>query len=363
MKKMIFVFVLVALSFSCEGKSGVQHETSAPANTTSGSTSETACPAGSGEALATIEGKPVSVTSIFQDKDVPYRTKNELYEAQKNALDDYLFTALVGREAAKKKVTSEEVIKTEIEGRVRKVSDSDIKKFYDELSKGRGGQIPPLEKVSEQIKRKLTQDKSVERKDQYFEELKKKYKVAYTMSRPKIDVTVGENPVKGSPKAPVTIVEFSDFECPFCKRVEPTLDKVMKEYKGRVNLYFRDFPLEFHQKAKPAAHASRCAGEQGKYWEYHRKLYDKQELGDENYLKYATELKLDVDKFKKCNEEQRFEASIKKDLEEGQKLGVTGTPGFFINGVFISGAQPYEKFKSVIDEELKTSKTKGSGNP
>ncbi|HXI57428.1 MAG TPA: thioredoxin domain-containing protein [Polyangia bacterium] len=162
-------------------------------------------------------------------------------------------------------------------------------------------------------------------------------------------------PLKGAKDALVTIVQFSDYQCPFCSRVEPTLNKVMEDYKGKVRVAWRDLPLPFHPNAMPAAIAARAAGEQGKYWEMHDKIFANQQTMDRpTYEKYAQELGLNMGKFKAALDSQKGKTDIEADAAAGNKIGARGTPAFFINGKFLSGAQPYEMFKSKIDDELKT---------
>ena len=166
---------------------------------------------------------------------------------------------------------------------------------------------------------------------------------------------LGAEPVRGAKDAPVTIVMWSDYQCPFCGRVEPTLTKVMDDYKGKVRIAWRDLPLPFHQNAMPAATAARAAAEQGKFWEMHDKLFANQANLDRPSLdKYAQELGLNMSKFKAAMDSDKFKKEITADSEAGAKIGARGTPAFFINGKFLSGAQPYEAFKARIDEELKT---------
>jgi protein-disulfide isomerase len=162
-------------------------------------------------------------------------------------------------------------------------------------------------------------------------------------------------PVKGAKDALVTIVQFSDYQCPFCSRVEPTINKVMDEYKGKVRVAWRDLPLPFHPNALPAAIAARAAGEQGKFWEMHDKIFaDQQHMDRPTYEKYAEGLGLNMAKFKAALDANKGKDGIEADAAAGGKIGARGTPAFFINGKFLSGAQPFEMFKAKIDEELKT---------
>jgi protein-disulfide isomerase len=165
---------------------------------------------------------------------------------------------------------------------------------------------------------------------------------------------IGNGPMKGAKDALVTIVQWSDYQCPFCSRVEPTIDQVMKEYAGKVRVVWKDLPLPFHQNAMPAAIAARAAGEQGKFWPMHDKLFANQQALDRASLeKYAQELGLNMARFKAALDTKKHEADIQADVAAGNKIGANGTPAFFINGVSLSGAQPFEAFKSRIDEELK----------
>jgi protein-disulfide isomerase len=162
-------------------------------------------------------------------------------------------------------------------------------------------------------------------------------------------------PVKGAKDALITIVQYSDYQCPFCSRVEPTIEKVMEEYKGKVRVVWRDLPLPFHPNAMPAAIAARAAGDQGKYWEMHDKIFANQQTLDRpTYEKYAQELGLNMGKFKAALDAEKGKDAIQADAAGGGKIGARGTPAFFINGKFLSGAQPFEQFKAKIDEELKT---------
>lgn len=170
----------------------------------------------------------------------------------------------------------------------------------------------------------------------------------------KVDIAAKDTDyIRGDKNAPVTMIEYSDFQCPFCKRVQPTIDKLLTDYKGKVKLIYRHFPLSFHQYAQKSAEASECAGEQGKFWEMHDKIFENQDRLDVDSLKsYAKELGLNTSNFNKCLDDGKYAQKVKDDMTEGTKYGVKGTPATFINGQMISGAQPYDSFKSVIDSLL-----------
>ena len=164
------------------------------------------------------------------------------------------------------------------------------------------------------------------------------------------------DPMLGDPNAPVTIVEFSDFECPFCARFYSQTYKLIKEDyidTGKANIVFRDFPLAFHPQAEPAAIAAECAHEQGKFWEFHDLIFENQaRLSPSAYLGWAEDLELDMDQFSDCVDSQKYKSEVAKDYNDGGRLGITGTPGFFVNGELITGAQPYSVFAQAIEAQL-----------
>ncbi len=170
----------------------------------------------------------------------------------------------------------------------------------------------------------------------------------------KVDIKIGDAPVKGPASAKVTVVEFSDFQCPFCGRVNPTLKEIEDQYKGKIKIAFRNLPLPFHDKAHLAAEAALAANEQGKFWAMHDKLFANQQALDRASLeKYAQEIGLNMNKFTAALDSGKFKDKVDSDAKEGAAVGATGTPTFFINGTRLVGAQPADKFKELIDAELK----------
>lgn len=183
-----------------------------------------------------------------------------------------------------------------------------------------------------------------------------------TSKTAKITINANDN-IKGDKNASITLVEFSDFQCPYCKKFNPTMDKVMQEYSEKVRLIYRHYPLDFHQNAQKSAEASECAGEQGKFWEYLDKAFANSEgdgtgLNDADLKKYATELQLDVTQFNQCLSSGKFAEKVKNDMQSGIDAGIKGTPGTILidqngNTQLISGALPYEQVKAKIDSVLK----------
>jgi protein-disulfide isomerase len=170
----------------------------------------------------------------------------------------------------------------------------------------------------------------------------------------KLSAVTDADHIRGDKNAKVTLIEFSDFQCPYCGRIEPTIEKVLKDYSGKVRLVYRHFPLSFHENAQKAAEASECAGDQGKFWEMHDKLYANQTALTLTDLKgYAKELGLNTSNFDSCLDSSKYASKVAAQEAEGQASGVDGTPATFVNGTLISGAVPYEQFKAAIDAALK----------
>ena len=276
--------------------------------------------------------------------------ENEKYEALKDGLDELVSESLMTQEAKARSLTIEALVKAEITDKTTAASDDEIKKVYEENKEAL--QNAPLESVKAKIVDYLKAQRSGVRQQAFVEELKKKYPTKISLKAPVIEVSTGGRPVLGPANAPITIIEFSDYECPFCKRAEPALLQALATYKDKIKFAYRHYPLPFHQQARPASEAALCANAQGKYWEYHKKVFESASLAEDALKQIAKDLGLDTAKFDTCLKNHEFAKDIDKDLEDGQAVGVNGTPAFFINGRMLSGAQPFEKFKELIDQAL-----------
>jgi protein-disulfide isomerase len=277
------------------------------------------------------------------------------YEADLAYVEDEVNKAILAIEAKKRGMAdAEALLKAEVNDRVGKPSDAEVEEAYKVL--GRKFRGAPLEQVRGDVERVVTQKKQGERYQAFVDELRGSYGVVVQVpfpDLPRIPVGVDDDPSLGNPDAKVTIIQFADYQCPYCGKAQETLDRVLKDYEGKVRTVFRDFPLGFHDQAIPAAVAANCADKQGKFWPVHDAIMrDQRALSDADLEALAVKNGLDVAAWKQCKADPAMVAEVKKDEAEGQAAGVTGTPAFFINGVFINGAQPYEKFKAIIDREL-----------
>jgi protein-disulfide isomerase len=280
--------------------------------------------------------------------------QERVYELRRNALESMIVKRLVEAKAKAEGLTPEEYAQREVLKKVPEPTDEEIRSLYDRAVAG-GEKLPPLDKFKPDLARFIKQQKAREVAASWYEELKKEAKVEILLPAyepPKV-VVAADGPAKGPANAPVTIVEFSDFECPYCVKAEATVKDLLDAYPGKIRLVYRDFPLPNHKQAGKAAEAAHCADDQGKYWEMHGKLFASEgKLAPTDLKGYARELGLDGPRFDRCLESGEKAKVVDAHRKAGSEAGVNGTPAFFINGRPLSGAQPLENFKAVVDKEL-----------
>jgi protein-disulfide isomerase len=277
-----------------------------------------------------------------------------LYDGRKAALDAIIADMLVAQAAKAKNQTSEAFAQAEVGKRIKPVTDADVRTFYVQNSERMQGR--PFEQMSPAIQKYLEEQQQTAAKQSFIDELRKGGPpIRVLMDAPRTAVAVtSDDPSEGSPTAPVTVVEYSDFQCPFCERVMPTLKELRTKYGDKVRLVWKDFPLtQIHPQAFVAAQAGNCAREQGKFWQYHDRLFaNQQALQPELLKKYAADAGLDAAKFNECLDSSKYEARVQEALGAGTRLGITSTPTLYVNGRMVNGAQPIEVFQALIDDEL-----------
>jgi predicted DsbA family dithiol-disulfide isomerase len=272
--------------------------------------------------------------------------------AMENALEEIVTQKVLDAEAKKKNMTPDQLVNTEVDAKVAVPSDEAVEQFWTENA----SRINiTKEQALPQIRQYLQQQDRQRNLSAYVEKLKTAYKVESFFEPARTDVASQDHPVRGLAKAPVTIVEFSDFECPYCGALYPTLKDIEKNYADKVRIVFRQYPLtSIHPNAEKAAEASLCANEQQKFWELHDAMFtDQHNLSVSALKEKAVQLKLNTEQFNTCLESGKYVEAIRKDVAEGSKVGVTGTPAMFVNGRFLSGAQPYDEIVKIIDDELR----------
>lgn len=291
-----------------------------------------------------------------------YDVQRKLYELRKGELELRINDILLEQEAQKRKITAQAVVEAELTPKVKKVSEDDARKYYAENKDRMDGDFDVLrDRLIDYLQKREQRRAELA----FVEEMKKGAKVEMSLKEPvspAFKIATDDQPSKGSADAPVTIVEFTDFECSTCQQSQPMLEKVAQEYSDKVRLVVRDYPLAQHKNAFKAAEAAEAAREQGKYWEYTAVLFANQkELGPEKLKEYASKVGLDRKKFDAELDSSKHANKVQRDMQDGMRVGVNGTPAVFINGRRVSD-RTYESLKAAIEEALKAAaKKQGNG--
>jgi protein-disulfide isomerase len=310
--------------------------------------------------LATLNGEPITVGDV-EDALASYisSVQEQIYDLRKTSLDARINDILLDQEAKKRGLTPQDLYRQEVGAKVKAPTDEEAEKFYKENQKNLKGTYDELKVHIIQY----LQSKAYEKAENDFAASLRKAVTMETYLRapepPVVKIAIDDQPMKGNPNASVTIIEFTDFQCPSCGRTQPIVEDVLKEYGDRVRLVVRDFPLvDMHQYAEKAAEAAEGAREQGKYWEYVAILFKNQTALEVPKLKeYATQVGLDRAKFDQALDSGKFHDKVARDMREGEKLGINGTPTLFINGKRLRDKTP-ESLKAAIDAALKATASK-----
>jgi len=310
------------------------------------------------QVVAEVAGRTITLKDVdarWEEYDAAERARvtQLLYQNRRNMLDQLVGQALIDEAAKAAGATPDAFLAAEIAKRAKPVEDGDIQQFFDENKDRTQGRT--LDQLREPIRAYLADMHKAQAQAQVVDELKAKAtNVKLMLDPPRYSVAlVDHDPVRGDQAAPITIIEFSDYQCPFCGKVTPTLERVRQAYGAKVRIVFKDFPLDSHPLAPKAAEAAHCAGDQGKYWEMHDHMFANQRALDVPSLKATAQtLGLDAAQFGQCLDSGKWAAAVKEDQQLGLKLGVNSTPSLYINGRSLVGAQPFEAFKTIIDEEL-----------
>lgn len=291
-----------------------------------------------------------------------FELKQKMHMLRLQKIQELVSNRLVELEAKARNITPEELIRTEVVQKMPKVDDEAVKKLIaekkDQLPNGGAGMEGQVREFMEMKGREQAEA-------DFLEELLKKHKaeiLVKPLTPPRFEVPGPMEPVRGKADAPVTIIEFSDFECPYCRRAHETLRKLEESHGGKFKMVYRHFPLQFHKQAQKAAEASQCADDQKKFWEFHDLIFaNPQRMSADEFKKMARELKLDGDKFDACLDGGAHAKRVLLDQQIGAELGVSGTPTFFVNGLRLVGAVPLEQLQSVVLEEIARAEGKGKG--
>jgi protein-disulfide isomerase len=278
----------------------------------------------------------------------------EVHDQKVRALDRLIEKRLLESRAKIEGITVEALLNREVGSKVTEPAETALQQVYDQ-TKATGRPLPPFADVKQEIAAFMKEQSAQGLRQNFIVQLRNASKVESLLPPlllPKV-IFKADGPSRGDASAPVTIVEFSDYECEFCGRAAGTVQKVLNDYKGRVRLVHQSFPLASHRRAPKASEAALCAGEQGRYWEMHDSLLAGQAtLGVDDLKARARALHLDVARFDTCLDTGRMAPVVEASRKLGEEIGVASTPAFYINGRLLSGAQPFERFAEVVDHEL-----------
>ena len=316
----------------------------------------------------------ITITGADVDKGTAgdvYKLEEQLYQTRRGWAENEIAKRLLERKAHETdpKMGYEEYLAKEVDSKIPATSDATAQMYYKQNSahfnKKPDGTVPSFDEIKDQIRRFLDQQNKNQAEQEYVQKLMDDSHVKFVLEAPEpptMQVSADDDPSTGPKDAPVTIIEFADYECPACRQAALQMPQLLTKYKDKVRLVFRDYPLSKHPDAFPSAIAADCALEQGndKFWTYHDLLYQKQidGLGQANLKQYARDAGLDATKFDACFTAQMSDPNskatqeIKHDMEDGDTAGVTATPTFYVNGKMVSGFS-MDQLSQLVDNELK----------
>ncbi len=301
------------------------------------------------EIVATVDGVALRVSDLEIGGELT-RIRQEEYQAKVAGVESKIAELLIRKDAERLGLSFEEYLEQQIGSKVIGPTDDQVVRFYEQ-QQGRIGR--PLEDVRSQIERVLQQQIVRTAHDELVARLREGSEIRVSIEPPRLTVSAETVRVRGPEDAPISIIEYSDFQCPFCRQVQPALGELQAKYGDKVRWSFKDLPLNsIHPQAQKAAEAARCAAEQDKFWEFRAELFASTSITRELFDRTAEGLGVDMDDFAACLDSDRHRDAVMADSAEAESMGISGTPAFVINGILLTGAQPLENFVAVIDREL-----------
>ena len=283
-----------------------------------------------------------------------FQARNTYFEAERKALGEYIDERLLQEQARKENISVAELFDRHVKNALPPDPPDEALRIYFEGLDTKES----FEAIRDKIRDHLRQRRLDRLKTAYIESLRKEAAITVMLAAPRMEVPIEGFPIRGDRQAPVMVVEYADYECPYCQEIEPTLSRLRSTYASKVAFVYKDVPLPIHSKAQKAAEAKLCAGVQGKYWEFHDLLIDGKQLQVDSLKEGARKLKLNAADFDKCLDSGSQAAAVRASTAEAQNLGVQGTPSFLINGRFYSGVLTFEALRQVVEEELASSPAK-----
>ena len=299
--------------------------------------------------VAEVNGDKLTVADLEQKEATELlQSRYKYYQAERKALDSLIDQHLLEMQARHEDLTVDQLLQREVNSKLKADPTEDqLRIYYEGLETEQ-----PFEAMREQILQHIREARRGKARAAYLKSLRSQAQISIALTSPTAPVELTHSPVLGNRDAPVVLVEFADYQCPYCQKIHSDLEKLQKEYGNRLALVYKDYPLPMHPFAEKAAEAARCAGTQGKFWEFHNLLFVSKKLQPADLREEARTLNLDQDRFDKCVVEGLEAADVEKDADEARSLGITGTPSFFINGHFFSGVLSYAALHDMVEQEL-----------
>jgi protein-disulfide isomerase len=310
---------------------------------------------GDDSAVVEINGKTLTLSDL--ERQFPaalFQARANYYETERKSLNQLIDQYLLDEQARKENLSVAQLLEKHVNSTIAGVPSEESLRLYYEMV----DTTEPFEAVRQKIIDAVRDRRIAKAKVAYMASLHNSAKVTIRLAPPRAPITMSDTPTRGSSNARVTLLEYADYECPYCQQIQPAVEKLEKEYKGRLAFAYKDFPLPMHPDAEKAAEAARCAGRQGKYWEYHDELTSTKQLDIAALKNHAQVLKLDTTSFNKCLDNGEAAEGVRAQAAEAQTLGVQGTPTFFVNGRVVSGNVSYDIIRAVIEEELSATEAK-----
>ncbi len=299
--------------------------------------------------VAKFDGKEISLDDLEKSSPEIYSARLEVYKAQKSALDEYIRNQVLEGLAKKSGKSMDDFMRSEMESAKKKISDKEVEAFLKSRN------IPDTQKVPTEVR---DQVRGLLHVQKIVSAATRSNHVEFYLKRPKaspLDFKLDGEPTWGNADAPITIVEYADFQCYYCGKARERISELKKIYGKKLRIVYKHFPLPNHTEARPAAEASMCVNEQGsdKFWKFYDIVYDNQKAWTkEDFKEYAKKSGADLKKFEECFDSKKYSAHIDASLAEGQRLGINSTPSFFVNSQLVKGAQPLTEFREIIDESV-----------
>ena len=353
----LFCFAFIALA--C----GAQELSNEPAN---GGAAPRATAA---ESTTSVDGDPTTIVAArFGDETISlaeldawisedlfqraWDTESDLFELRSESLERMTTQRILEQAAAARNLSTEDYVLAEVDAQGG-ISDEEVAALYNEQ---KDNLTETLEDLTPRIREYLRRKRGAE----FVQKLSAEKSVTLLLEQPRIEMAA-DGPSRGPDDAAVTIIEFSDFQCPYCSRAIPVINEVLERYPDDVRFVYRHLPLDrIHARARPAAEASLCADEQGKFWPFHDQVFaNAKTLSDEDLKRFAGEAELDVAAWEQCLAEGRFKQKVQQDMDAALGAGITSTPTFLVNGLLVGGAKSVDRFVTIIDAELATHRAAG----